>query len=96
MPPSNSRSDAAAPIARPGIFPTSGAPNPTYIIFALSLRGAENVAKNWGNFAADEGSSNSSSWPGSSRPSTPCYAVNKTWMPAISAGMTNFMAQARE
>jgi choline dehydrogenase-like flavoprotein len=38
-------------IAGPGIFPTSGAPNPTYTIFALSLRGAENLAKNWGNFA---------------------------------------------
>ena len=38
-------------IAGPGIFPTSGAPNPTYTIFALSLRGAENLAKNWGAFA---------------------------------------------
>jgi choline dehydrogenase-like flavoprotein len=38
-------------IAGPGIFPTSGAPNPTYTIFALSLRGAENLAKNWGTFA---------------------------------------------
>ena len=38
-------------VAGPGIFPTSGAPNPTYTIFALSLRGAENLAKNWGTFA---------------------------------------------
>jgi choline dehydrogenase-like flavoprotein len=38
-------------VAGPGIFPTSGAPNPTYTIFALSLRGAENLAKNWGDFA---------------------------------------------
>ena len=38
-------------VAEPGIFPTSGAPNPTYTIFALSLRGAENLAKNWGTFA---------------------------------------------
>jgi choline dehydrogenase-like flavoprotein len=34
-------------IAGPGIFPTSGAPNPTYTIFALSLRGAEHLAGNW-------------------------------------------------
>jgi choline dehydrogenase-like flavoprotein len=39
-------------IAGPGIFPTSGAPNPTYTILALSLRGAENLAK---NFAAVAG-----------------------------------------
>jgi choline dehydrogenase-like flavoprotein len=38
-------------IAGPGIFPTSGAPNPTYTIFALSQRGAENLAKNWGTVA---------------------------------------------
>jgi choline dehydrogenase-like flavoprotein len=38
-------------IAGPGIFPTSGAPNPTYTIFALSLRGAEHLAKNWGSIA---------------------------------------------
>ena len=38
-------------IAGPGIFPTSGAPNPTYTIFALSLRGAEQLAKNWGSIA---------------------------------------------
>ena len=34
-------------IAGPGLFPTSGAPNPTYTIFALSLRGAEHLAGNW-------------------------------------------------
>jgi choline dehydrogenase-like flavoprotein len=38
-------------IAGPGIFPTSGAPNPTYTIFALSLRGAEHLAANWGTVA---------------------------------------------
>lgn len=39
-------------IAGPGIFPTSGASNPTYSIFALSLRGAEQLAKNWKALAA--------------------------------------------
>jgi choline dehydrogenase-like flavoprotein len=34
-------------VAGPGIFPTEGAPNPTYTIFALSLRGAEHLASNW-------------------------------------------------
>ncbi len=34
-------------IAGPGIFPTSGAPNPTYSVLALSLRGAEHLAGNW-------------------------------------------------
>jgi len=34
-------------IAGPGLFPTSGAPNPTYTIFALSLRGAEHLAGSW-------------------------------------------------
>jgi choline dehydrogenase-like flavoprotein len=38
-------------IAGPRIFPTSGAPNPTYTILALSLRGAEQLAKNWGSVA---------------------------------------------
>ena len=32
---------------RSGIFATAGASNPTYTIFALSLRGAENLAENW-------------------------------------------------
>ena len=31
-------------VAGPGIFATSGASNPTYTIFALSLRGAEQLA----------------------------------------------------
>jgi choline dehydrogenase-like flavoprotein len=33
--------------AGPGIFATSGASNPTYTIFALSMRGAEHLAANW-------------------------------------------------
>ena len=35
-------------VAGPGIFATSGASNPTYTIFALSLRGAEQLASSWG------------------------------------------------
>jgi choline dehydrogenase-like flavoprotein len=38
-------------VAGPGIFPTCGASNPTYTIFALSLRGAENLASNWSTIA---------------------------------------------
>jgi choline dehydrogenase-like flavoprotein len=38
-------------IAGPGLFPTSGAPNPTYTIFALSLRGAEQLAASWSSVA---------------------------------------------
>ncbi len=38
-------------VAGPGIFPTEGAPNPTYTIFALSLRGAEHLAANWSTIA---------------------------------------------
>jgi choline dehydrogenase-like flavoprotein len=38
-------------IAGPGIFPTSGASNPTYTIFALSLRGAERLASRWKSIA---------------------------------------------
>lgn len=34
-------------VAGPGIFPTEGASNPTYTIFALSLRGAERLVANW-------------------------------------------------
>jgi choline dehydrogenase-like flavoprotein len=34
-------------VAGPGIFATSGASNPTYTIFALSLRGAEQLTANW-------------------------------------------------
>jgi choline dehydrogenase-like flavoprotein len=39
-------------VAGPGIFPTSGASNPTFTIFALSLRGAEQLAANWGSIAS--------------------------------------------
>jgi choline dehydrogenase-like flavoprotein len=38
-------------VAGPGIFPTCGASNPTYTVFALSLRGAEQLAANWGTVA---------------------------------------------
>jgi choline dehydrogenase-like flavoprotein len=38
-------------IAGPGIFATSGASNPTYTIFALSLRGAEQLASDWNTVA---------------------------------------------
>jgi choline dehydrogenase-like flavoprotein len=38
-------------IAGPGIFATAGASNPTYTIFALSLRGAEQLAAQWSRVA---------------------------------------------
>jgi choline dehydrogenase-like flavoprotein len=38
-------------VAGPGLFPTSGAPNPTYTIFSLSQRGAEHLAANWSAIA---------------------------------------------
>jgi choline dehydrogenase-like flavoprotein len=38
-------------MAGPGIFATAGASNPTYTIFALSLRGAEQLAANWSTVA---------------------------------------------
>jgi len=38
-------------VAGPGIFPTEGASNPTYTIFALSLRGAEQLAQKWNTVA---------------------------------------------
>ena len=38
-------------IAGPGIFATAGASNPTYTIFALSLRGAEQLAAQWSSVA---------------------------------------------
>ena len=38
-------------MAGPGIFPSEGAPNPTFTIFALSQRGAERLAANWGALA---------------------------------------------
>ena len=39
-------------VAGPGIFATGGASNPTYTIFALSLRGAEQLAAKWKTIAA--------------------------------------------
>jgi choline dehydrogenase-like flavoprotein len=39
-------------VAGPGIFPTAGASNPTFTIFALSLRGAEQLAAKWNTIAA--------------------------------------------
>ena len=38
-------------VAGGGIFPTEGAPNPTYSILALSLRGAERLVDKWGSVA---------------------------------------------
>jgi len=38
-------------VAGPGIFATAGASNPTYTVLALSLRGAEQMAKDWGTIA---------------------------------------------
>jgi choline dehydrogenase-like flavoprotein len=38
-------------MAGPGIFATSGASNPTYTIFALSLRGAEQLTADWNTIA---------------------------------------------
>jgi len=38
-------------IAGPGIFATAGASKPTYTIFALSLRGAEQLASQWSTVA---------------------------------------------
>ncbi len=38
-------------VAGPGIFATAGASNPTYTIFALSMRGAENLSANWNTVA---------------------------------------------
>jgi choline dehydrogenase-like flavoprotein len=35
-------------IAGPSIFPSAGASNPTFTIFALSQRGAERMASHWG------------------------------------------------
>src|SRR5206468_2727856 len=39
-------------VAGPGIFATGGASNPTYTIFALSLRSAEQLAAKWKAIAA--------------------------------------------
>ncbi len=38
-------------MAGPCIFPSEGASNPTYTIFAVSLRGAEHLAGTWGSVA---------------------------------------------
>lgn len=38
-------------VAGPGLFPTEGASNPTYTIFAVSQRGAENLVSKWGSVA---------------------------------------------
>ncbi len=38
-------------VAGCGIFPTTGAANPTFTLYALSLRGAEQLAANWSSIA---------------------------------------------
>ena len=38
-------------MAGPGIFASEGAPNPTFTIFALSQRGAEQLVETWGTVA---------------------------------------------
>ena len=38
-------------VAGPGLFPTEGASNPTYTIFAVSQRGAEQLVAKWGSVA---------------------------------------------
>jgi choline dehydrogenase-like flavoprotein len=38
-------------MAGPCIFPTEGASNPTYTIFATALRGAEHLTEHWGSVA---------------------------------------------
>jgi choline dehydrogenase-like flavoprotein len=38
-------------VAGPGVFATAGASNPTFTIFALSLRGAEQLASQWSTVA---------------------------------------------
>jgi choline dehydrogenase-like flavoprotein len=38
-------------VAGPGLFPTEGASNPTYTIFAVSQRGAERLVSKWGTVA---------------------------------------------
>jgi choline dehydrogenase-like flavoprotein len=39
-------------VAGCGIFPTASSANPTYTLNALSLRGAEQLASNWGSIAS--------------------------------------------
>jgi hypothetical protein len=41
-------------MAGPCIFPTEGASNPTYTIFAAALRGAEHLAEHWESVAGRE------------------------------------------
>ena len=38
-------------IAGPGVFPTEGASNPTYSIFAVSRRGSDQLVSTWGSVA---------------------------------------------
>ncbi len=38
-------------VAGPGLFPTEGASNPTFTIFAVSQRGAEQLEKSWSSVA---------------------------------------------
>ena len=38
-------------IAGPGVFPTEGASNPTYTIFAVARRGADQLVSKWGSVA---------------------------------------------
>ena len=38
-------------VAGPGVFPSEGASNPTFTIFAVSQRGAEQLVKSWGSVA---------------------------------------------
>ena len=38
-------------VAGPGLFPTEGASNPTFTIFAVSQRGAEQLVSKWGTIA---------------------------------------------
>ena len=39
-------------VAGCGIFPTESSANPTFTLNALSLRGAEQLASNWGAIAS--------------------------------------------
>jgi choline dehydrogenase-like flavoprotein len=38
-------------LAGAGLFPTEGAVNPTFALSAVTLRGAEHLAKHWGSIA---------------------------------------------
>ena len=39
-------------VAGCGIFPTESSSNPTFTLYALSLRGAEQLADHWGSIAS--------------------------------------------